>query len=76
MIPGELREAAEALVERTTRDQALPRLVSDTHLLSRAAAMLTPIPNPRYKRKAPPAIGTPGGAVVEEGTTNARRSTS
>lgn len=28
------------------------------------------------KKKAPPAIGTPGGAVVEEGTTNARRSTS
>lgn len=49
MTPDELREAASALVERTTTAQALPRLVADPRLLDRAAAMLAPVAEARRR---------------------------
>ena len=48
-MPVEFREAAAALVERTTTAQALPRLIADRRLLERAAAMVAP-------PKVPPAV--------------------
>jgi hypothetical protein len=55
MTAEELRVAAEALVERTTTTQRLPRLVADPALLDRAAAMVAPRPEPRRRgdRKHP-----------------------
>jgi len=55
MTTDELRQAAAALVARTTTAQALPRLVADLRLLARAAAMVTPPPatkRPRRRRAA------------------------
>ena len=51
-MPVEFREAAAALVERTTTAQALPRLIADRRLLERAAAMVTPPTVKRARRAA------------------------
>lgn len=51
MTPDELREAAAALVERTTAAQALPALIADPRLLERAAALVTPPPAAKRPRR-------------------------
>ena len=51
MTTDELRQAAAALVERTTTAQALPRLIADLRLLERAAALITPPPAAKRSRR-------------------------
>jgi hypothetical protein len=70
----EAQEAAAARGETLTPDELASRARSARKAYFARLALASS--RARSKRKAPPAIGTPGGAVVEEGTTNARRSTS
>ena len=51
MTPDELREAAAALVARTTTAQKLPRQITDLRLLERAAALITPPPTAKRSRR-------------------------
>jgi hypothetical protein len=53
VTPDELREAARAYVERSTREQGVPFHVTDPSTLAHLAALFTPaplVPRPRRTR--------------------------
>ncbi len=63
-MTGKLRDAAQTIVERTTRAQGLPFHVTDPTVLARTAALLAPYGRATMK-KATRAIVTPRVAGLE-----------
>ncbi len=60
----DLRDAAQAIVERTTRAQGLPFHVTDPTVLARTAALLAPYGR-ATNEEAPTAAVEPVGARLE-----------